>query len=469
MAERVYRGLSRRQVLQFGGATLITAVLAACSQAAAPAPTQQASSPAQAPTPTTQPAAQATASTAAVHVSFWHYNDAKHAGIMQSIADDFVKANPNITPDLLAITVGDIIAKIEAAVAGNAGPDIVYSDLVQVPTYWKAGVIVPLDDFIRAENIDMKDFYDAFVQYSMQEGKYFSVPFEGNLPVMLWNKTLFGQNGLDPEKPPQSWDEVVTFGQKVTNADKRTLGFQLPFTPTGPGISIWWGCLQWEAGGSILKPDAKGRVERGWPDIDSSAGALSWGYYVDLFQKYKIASVSPPAQAFGAGVLGMEWIPISSVPSEKTTAGAKFQVGVARFPPKQQYAGWSGGAHLVLMKGSKVPDQAKKFMSYMLGPHAQLRWETESGFTPPRKSAVASPEYKAWLDKNPDYKVAGDMLPFVQPRPPIPLQDELMGKISLALEPALHGPATAPETLKAAQAAITQLFKDNNYNPDTAP
>src|SRR5262249_6477751 len=147
------------------------------AQTAAPAPTQAAAAP---PTPAPA-AAKPAAGGGAAKISFWHFNGADQGKVLQADADDFAKANAGASVDVLSIPVGEIVQKIQAAVAGKAGPDVVYADLVQVPTYWKAGLLQPLDARVQSDKIDLKDFYDGFLQYAFQDGKYFSIPHEANL------------------------------------------------------------------------------------------------------------------------------------------------------------------------------------------------------------------------------------------------------------------------------------------------
>ena len=60
------------------------------------------------------------------------------------------------------------------------------------------------------------------------------VPFQRSTPVLYWNKDAFKEAGLDPNTPPATWDEMVSFGKKLTKTDaagnpteKQTFAFPL--------------------------------------------------------------------------------------------------------------------------------------------------------------------------------------------------------------------------------------------------
>lgn len=463
---------SRRRFLAVSAAFFTSSILLACNQAVPPAPTTAPTPAGEAPTATAAPAAQATTSSGPVKLAFWHYNDATGAKLMQPILDDFTKANPSISIEQLPIPVGEIVQKVQAATAGKTGPDVIYSDTPQVPAYWKAGVLSPLDDLIKADNIDMKDFPDGNLQYASQAGKFWAIPFETNGQFLAWNKDLFNQSGLDPEKPPKSWDDVLSMGQKITNPDKKTIGYQLRAINTKDGIGRMaydFACVVWGSDGHFLKADAKGRIERGLPAFNDDLGVASWQFQIDLVQKYKVSTLSPPANAFNAGLLGMTLIASSSGKNTRQAVSDKFQVGITVPPGNKHPAAVVGGSQLGLMSQSKTADQAWKFLSYMISSDTEFRWNTSAGFPMPRKSVRQSDKYKQWLDQNPDYKNFDILEPYLYPRPPLTFANELLNAIAVQMEPALYDKIDAETSLNNGTKAVTDLYASNSYNPDTAP
>ena len=77
--------------------------------------------------------------------------------------------------------------------------------------------IVPLDGL--ADAAWFKDFYPAFMANGQIDGKTWSIPFQRSTIVLYWNKDAFKDAGLDPDKAPASWDEMVAMGKKLVKKD----------------------------------------------------------------------------------------------------------------------------------------------------------------------------------------------------------------------------------------------------------
>ena len=65
----------------------------------------------------------------------------------------------------------------------------------------------------------LKSFYPAFMENSQTGGKTWGIPFQRSTIVMFWNKDAFKAAGLNPEKAPDNWGELVADGTKLTKRD----------------------------------------------------------------------------------------------------------------------------------------------------------------------------------------------------------------------------------------------------------
>ena len=50
-------------------------------------------------------------------------------------------------------------------------------------------------------------------------GKTWGIPFQRSTIVLYWNKEAFKEAGLDPDKGPANWDQMVEFAKKLTKTD----------------------------------------------------------------------------------------------------------------------------------------------------------------------------------------------------------------------------------------------------------
>lgn len=54
--------------------------------------------------------------------------------------------------------------------------------------------------------------------YTTSDGKMLSMPFNSSTPVLYYNVAAFEKAGLDPDKPPKTWEEVGQYAKKLTAA-----------------------------------------------------------------------------------------------------------------------------------------------------------------------------------------------------------------------------------------------------------
>ena len=71
------------------------------------------------------------------------------------------------------------------------------------------------DSALTAPDFDFADFGAGMVQYATQsDGRMDSLPAFADYFILYYNKELFKEAGLDPEKAPASWDEMRAFAEK---------------------------------------------------------------------------------------------------------------------------------------------------------------------------------------------------------------------------------------------------------------
>ena len=78
-------------------------------------------------------------------------------------------------------------------------------------------LVEPLDPWIQAAGIDLDDFYPAsLAQCETPDGMTLCLPWGCDVYALFWNKDLFKAAGLDPERPPQTMEELVEYADKLT-------------------------------------------------------------------------------------------------------------------------------------------------------------------------------------------------------------------------------------------------------------
>src|SRR3954447_24654154 len=142
--------------------------------------------------------------------------------IIDAFAADFEKENPSIkVKPIYAGTYQETLVK--ALTAHKSGTPPVTSVLLSTDmfTLIDEDAIVPIDNFVKTadDKAWLGSFYPAFMMNSRTGGKTWGVPFQRSTAVMYYNKDLFKEAGLDPNKPPQTWAEQKDAATKLTKKD----------------------------------------------------------------------------------------------------------------------------------------------------------------------------------------------------------------------------------------------------------
>jgi len=248
-----------------------------------------------------------------------------------------------------------------AAAAGNP-PDISVVDQIWNPEFSAADFIIPLDDYVANSATVKKDYYFAGAWDSaLYKGKLYGIPFDvGVWALNYYNKAFFKDAGLDPEKPPVTWDEFYETGKKMTSTDK--WGTAL-WVGQGDAVQCITDALVFSNGGSVLNSDFTKCV------LDQPAAIDAMKYFK------KLQEINPPGevsrteedsfQLFTAGKVGMFWY--GEWGQDTVTARApKMDWAIANFPKPAngQSIGTFGGWNMVIYKNAPNKDAAWKFIEY---------------------------------------------------------------------------------------------------------
>jgi len=445
---------------------LLAGLVAACAPAATPTPTAIPPTPKPAaptatpvpptpvpptpvpPTPTPKPP---------VTLTLWHAYSSSTGKAFEALVADFNATHPNIT--IQPSYGGDLWTmrdKLLTAIAGNAAPDVCQIDQFWCAELADAKAIVKMADLIAKDpKFDKADLYDKALETGTYKGELWTMPFSFSNIVLYYNKALFKAAGLNPDKPPQTWDELVEYGKKLT-VDTNNDG-----TPDQWGLSLvlkadtgcvyYWLASLWQAGGKLFSDDyTKSR-------FNEAPGVEAMQYWIDLVHKHKIMPLAPPDKGFETGLIAMTWASTSSL--TRYIGSLKENLGVAFLPKGKESATGVGGANLAIMTTAKDKEAAYEFVQWMTSAETNLKWSTTTGYNPLRKSVVASSAYKGYLAKEPRAQVIIDQMPYAVVRPNIVAYSAGSREIGLAVEEAVFGKLDAKTVLDAAAVKVDAMLK----------
>src|SRR5579883_1282477 len=138
--------------------------------------------------------------------------------------------------------------KILLNVAAGTGPDVITGEDF-FPEFARDGILVPVE-----LGPLQKEIAPATLSVGMYDGKTYAVPAESGIFELFYNKTLFKQAGLDPNKPPATWDQWLADSKKIA-----ALGHGISGTATevntGLGASFRLAPFMRQVGGDFTSKD----------------------------------------------------------------------------------------------------------------------------------------------------------------------------------------------------------------------
>jgi len=180
-------------------------------------------------------------------LNFW--GDAREA-LMNEVIASFNELCPNITVNNNVQGFDGRAELVASAVAGSNPPGLIMTTRIETYQFAQRGLIVPITGYVEASGVNPEDiFYAGEIGNQVYDGELWTYPMPtagGITSFYFYNKELFHQAGLDPENPPETWQELEEAAQAITVLDAlgiETLGASVltnqPGGPAGESFAHW--------------------------------------------------------------------------------------------------------------------------------------------------------------------------------------------------------------------------------------
>jgi len=297
---------------------------------------------------------------------------------------------------------------------------------------------------------------------------------------LYYNKNVFREVGLDPEKPPKDTEELRQVSEKMV---KRDAHGNVTRTGLAIDISAWHLLLTLEEHGDPFVNNENGRAGRATEVLfNGPTGRAYFQWWRDMVKNDLALNVgrNPTGAdtylAVGAGRAGMttgDSVALRSVVDalEGGLAQVEVDLGVANRPGVPGGTGLPGiyGRALWIFKSRPKEEQeaAWKFIKWLLEPEQQAEWYAGSGFFPVNGKAFELPAAKEIEAKYPQFRIAADLYlaASVSPAPPGPLLGptfDVSQIITRAIEEMLVGDKDPIDAINDAAKEANELLEEYN-------
>lgn len=381
--------------------------------------------------------------------------------IVDGIVADFEATNPDI--DVNAIYAGNYNdARVKALAALKSGDPAQLSVMFSIDVHelMDLGAIVPFDDVVTTdeERAWLDGFYPALMENGKVDGKTYGVPFQRSTIVMYYNKDMFRAAGLDPEKPPASWEELAEAGAALTkkNADGNVeqWGAMIPST----GYPYWmFGALTKQQGQVLMNQEGNETYFNHpkvidalnfWKDLGTKyavmpEGTIEWGTLRQNFLEQKTAIM---------------WHSTGNLTTVKKNAS--FDFGVAMLPAGTELGSPTGGGNFYIFEKASEEERAAalKLVRFMTSPEQAAKWSIETGYMGVSPAAYETAELAEYVKSFPPAAIARDQLQHATAELSTHQAGRVRKLLDDAIQAVLSGQSTAEEALGSAQKQADRIL-----------
>ncbi len=386
----------------------------------------------------------------------------KAAKTIESLTKEYAAQHPDVKID--AVYTGsyqDTITKAMTAVRGGKPPQLSVILSVDMFTLIDEDAIVDFDSLLKTEDDKkwLKAFYPAFMENSQTGGKTYGIPFQRSTPVLYWNKEAFKKAGLDPEKAPANWDEMVSMGKKLTLKDAsgnvKQWGVRIPSS----GFPYWL-FQGLSTQNDVILANSDGNKT----NFDDPKVAEALQYLVDLSAKHKVMAPGilewgTTPKAFFEGQTAMMWTTTGNLTNVR--ANAPFDFGVAMLPANVRRGAPTGGGNFYIFKDSTEAQKAASvdFVKWITAPEQAAKWTIATGYVAPRADAWDTPAMQAYVKDFPPVLIARDQLKYAVAELATYENQRVTKIFNEALEAAITGKSDPMTALKEAQERADKVLK----------
>jgi multiple sugar transport system substrate-binding protein len=318
-----------------------------------------------------------------LHVWLNDHNPEVVAWVENDLLPKFKQEQPRITVNIKWEAWGGVAERLNAMFAAGSAPDVYTGGAEWAGSLAGKNQSLDISKYVKAWG-EAKDFTDSSMAATMVGGKNYGVPVQSDARTLVYRKDLFRAAGLNPERGPSTWEELLDWGRRLTKIEGDRV------TVAGYGMTTnWssWCTYMYQVGGDYV--NAQGAKAT----VDTPTG-LEWATFIwDVYHKFQLVEPRGTPGGFAAGAQAMtESGPGVGLDMQRT--GALDALGIPD-PTKRKdqktsvFTNW-----LTISTQTKSPDAAWKFVEFYTRAEQLENFHKLRGTVPPRKSLQAKPFVK---------------------------------------------------------------------------
>jgi multiple sugar transport system permease protein len=333
------------------------------------------------------------ASAAPTRLVVWGMESSPESKDMDAKIAAFEQMHPDIQVVALSMGAGAMNPqKLMTAIVGGVPPDVVQQDRFTIGDWASRDAFRPLDDLLAGDEkssnplaVHKKDYVPSTWAEAVYQGHVYAIPNSTDDRVLFYNRAMFRQAGLDPDRPPQTWSEMIKDAVLLTKRNADGGYSRLGLIPLyGQGWLYLW---SWQMDGEFMSPDGRTCTLANPQTVKALTALLSW---------YDALGGVDGVNSFAGGFGSDEQDPFLTGKLAMRVEGDGFLNSIARYKPnldfgvvpvpvpdkrfahegrykkESTWVTWSGGFSYAIPRGAKHIREAWEFIQWMNSPQAAL-------------------------------------------------------------------------------------------------
>lgn len=297
---------------------------------------------------------------------------------LQQMTEVYQESHANVEVEWINIQGGGPYGrdKLLTMIAGGDSPDLMMLNTGQFEGLASRGVLLPLDDFVERDALDLNVFWPQGIEGSSYQGNLYAMPRDLSNVILYYNKDLFDAADVPYPTEDWTWNELLEAAKDLT-LDTDGDG-QIDQWGFGVNNIVWvWAGFVWANGGEVLSPDR----DQCMLEQPETMEALEFYFGMQTEE-----GVAPPpgalpeasgsgdwflTQATAMGMFGPWWRPVL------VTNENQFAWDVM-YPPKAPGTGQRGSVvytdHWGISAETDVADATWEFVKFLTSKEGQELW-----------------------------------------------------------------------------------------------
>ena len=382
------------------------------------------------------------ASSEEIELHMWSYFvEGITADALREAVERYSEEHPTVNIVYRAMPFADLKREFVRAIAVEETPDIVLIDNPDHASFAAMGGFRDLTDKVAVwEHKD--DFFSGPWNSTIWEGRNYGAPMGSNTIALYYNADLFRDAGLDPDNPPQTWNELREAAQVLATDDLYAISLSAIRTEEG---TFQWLPFLWQNGGDIDDLAAPEAVE-----------ALElWVEFVEEGYMSREVINFTQGDAYSQWRAGTSAMAIDGSWRVEFLRGdpVDFEWRIALLPYSKEPASALGGENWAISSQDYL-EESWEFIKWVQKPENKEPINI-AGRLPARSDIAAASDY--WAE-DPVYEIFLEQMKYARARGPHPNWPEISHEIQLAIQRALTGDMSAQEALEIAAANVAELL-----------